>query len=92
MDFSSKVSGVDDAQPPILTFHPAQPMATGHAVGQLYADGSVGITVKVGDKVWIPYVIPLHMRELCYKLDQATGLVPVGLESRITNSVVITSF
>ena len=91
MDFHSKVVDGDDAQAPMLTIHPAQPMAAGHSVGQLYEDGSMGVGVKVGENEWIPYSIPLHVRELCYRLDQAAGLLPVGLESRVTNSVVTNS-
>ena len=53
MDFHSKVRGEDEETAPALTIHPARPMATGHSVGQLFADGSVGISVKVGPHEWI---------------------------------------
>ena len=91
LDFQSKVSDAESGERPILTVHPARPFAKGHLAGQLFANGSIGVGVKVGEKEWITYEIPLAVRELCYKLDQEAGLIPVGLESRVTNSVVIYS-
>ena len=72
----------------MLTVHSASPMAVGHTVGQLYADGTTDLNVKVGDREWIRYKIPLHAREIMYRLDQRAGLLPVGLEPRLTNSQV----
>ena len=90
MDFTSKVRRDDASEddPTILTVHSSQPFPKGITVGTLFADGTAGIAIKVGGTAYRTFSIPLHIREILHKLDREAGLVPLGAESRITDTQV----
>ena len=94
MDFTPTVQKTDSTEenPRILSVHTAQPMPKGFTVSTLFADGSAGIAVKVGASAYMTFVIPVHVREALFKLDRSAGLVPLGAESRITDTQVMDSF
>lgn len=88
-EYNADPSEGNPAPPPkSITVYTAPDMLKGVTVGTMFADGTADIGVKAADGVWARYRFPLHVQEILFQLQRANGLVPLGVETRISAAKV----
>ena len=95
MDFEYQPEATSDQAAPELknlTVYQAPPRARGVSVGRMFSDGTIALPVKVGSSAWVNRKLSLEDQEIIFKLWQASGVLPVGLESRVSATKVTLLF
>ena len=94
MDFTleSTASSTGEPEEKQVTVYTAPAFPKGITTGSMFSDGTADIAIKVGNTAYARYRFPLHIQEVLLKLWRQNGLIPLGVETRLSAAKVLTFF
>ena len=94
MDFTleSTASSTGEPEEKQVTVYTAPAFPKGITTGSMFSDGTADIAIKVGNTAYARYRFPLHIQEVLLKLWRQNGLIPLGVETRLSAAKVLPFF